>query len=82
MTQCIAIYDISGIQSFIFSTNKLREMVGGSKIVHKILFELLPQKLGYGNNNWEDEDFSKDIPSNNLYIQQMHAYNYRNYHFF
>lgn len=62
MTQCIAIYDISGIQSFIFSTNKLREMVGGSKIVHKILFELLPKKLGYENDNWENEDFSKEIP--------------------
>ena len=63
MTQCIAIYDISGIQSFIFSTNKLREMVGGSKIVHKILFELLPKKLGYEKDNWEDEDFSEKIPS-------------------
>ncbi|KJQ62165.1 Cas10/Cmr2 second palm domain-containing protein [Streptococcus cristatus] len=62
MTQCIAIYDISGIQSFIFSTNKLREMVGGSKIVHKILFELLPKKLRYDNDNWENEDFSKEIP--------------------
>ena len=55
MTQCIAIYDISGIQSFIFSTNKLREMVGGSKIVHKILFELLPKKLGYEKRNAEKD---------------------------
>ena len=66
MAQCIAIYDISGIQNFIFSTNKLREMVGGSKIVHKILFELLPEKLGYKEDNWKDERFSKEILDNRL----------------
>lgn len=66
MAQCIAIYDISGIQNFIFSTNKLREMVGGSKIVHKILFELLPEKLGYKEDNWKDERFSKEILENRL----------------
>lgn len=41
-------------------------MVGGSKIVHKILFELLPEKLGYKEDNWKDERFSKEILENRL----------------
>ncbi len=55
--QYIAIYDISGIQSFIFATNKLREMAGGSEIVHRALFEFIPEKLGYGESSWQDEKF-------------------------
>ena len=30
----LTIYDISGIQKFIFATGKLKEQVGGSNIVH------------------------------------------------
>lgn len=47
----LAIYDISGIQKFIFATSKLREQVGGSNIVHNILYELLPKVLGEYKNN-------------------------------
>lgn len=61
MEQVLAIYDISGIQSFIFATNKLREMAGGSEIVHRALFEFIPEKLGYGKSSWQDEEFSNVI---------------------
>lgn len=47
----LSIYDISGIQKFIFATSKLREQVGGSSIVHNILYELLPEVLGEKKKN-------------------------------
>lgn len=61
MEKVLAIYDISGIQSFIFATNKLREMAGGSEIVHRALFEFIPEKLVYGKSSWQDEEFSHVI---------------------
>lgn len=61
MEKVLAIYDISGIQSFIFATNKLREMAGGSEIVHRALFKFIPEKLRYGKSSWQDEDFSQKI---------------------
>lgn len=37
--RCLAIYDIMGIQDFIFSSNKLKENIGASAIVTKIFRE-------------------------------------------
>lgn len=39
----LSIYDISGIQKYIFDTEKLKEQVGASSIVHWILYEKLPE---------------------------------------
>lgn len=56
----LSIYDISGIQKFIFSSSKLKEQVGGSRIVHHILYELLPEVLGEekkeGKWNWQENE--------------------------
>lgn len=41
----LTIYDISGIQTFIFASSKLKEQVGGSKIVRDILYQILPKSL-------------------------------------
>ena len=41
----LAIYDITGIQDFIFSTPKLKEIIGASKLVEKILEKYLPDIL-------------------------------------
>lgn len=42
----LSIYDISGIQKYIFDTEKLKEQVGASAIVHWILYEKLPEVVG------------------------------------
>ena len=49
----LTIYDLSGIQNFIFSTQKLQDMIGASSIVHTALFENIPKMLG--KENWEEE---------------------------
>lgn len=41
----LAKFDVSGIQSYIFATNRLRENVGASSQVTKILEEYLPQSI-------------------------------------
>lgn len=41
----IAAYDVSGIQEYIFATNRLRENAGASLIVSNILQKCLPQAL-------------------------------------
>ena len=41
----LAIYDITGIQDFIFSTPKLKEIIGASKLVENILEKYLPDIL-------------------------------------
>ena len=48
----LAGYDISGIQDFIFSSNKLKENISASNIVHNILAEDLPNLIEtYAKNN-------------------------------
>lgn len=39
----LTIYDLSGIQSFVFATNTLREIAGASKIVHDALYKNIPE---------------------------------------
>lgn len=52
----LAIFDLSGIQKFIFATNKLKEIIGASAIVHDVLFEDLPDVLGVSPDSWKDEE--------------------------
>jgi hypothetical protein len=53
----LTLYDLSGIQSFIFSNSKLKTTVGASEIVHKCLFENIPEldKLNCKDGDWENE---------------------------
>ncbi|MDR0918759.1 MAG: hypothetical protein LBM93_05850 [Oscillospiraceae bacterium] len=53
----LTIYDLSGIQSFIFSNSKLKTTVGASEIVHKCLFENIPEldKLNCKDGDWKNE---------------------------
>ena len=44
-TYILAQYDISGIQNYIFATNRLRENVGASKNVSRILKQFLPEAI-------------------------------------
>lgn len=41
----LTIYDLSGIQNYIFATSKLREQVGGSKIVYALLNDEMREAL-------------------------------------
>lgn len=54
----LAIYDLSGIQSFIFASNKLKEMVGGSSIVTEALFGNIPSVLGEQREDWKSSVFT------------------------
>lgn len=49
----LAIYDLSGIQKYIFSTSKLKEQVGGSRILHNIMYRELPEVLGEEQEAWK-----------------------------
>lgn len=60
----LAKYDISGIQRYIFATNRLRENVGASYLVGKILKEYLPeiikgtlQEKGNVLTEWQGQEF-------------------------
>lgn len=54
----LALYDLSGIQKFIFSTNKVKEIIGASIVISKALFENIPQMLGEDTNEWKTKKFS------------------------
>lgn len=67
----LAIYDLSGIQSFIFATNKLKEMVGGSDIVTNALSENIPCVLGESREDWKGDNafsFSDSDVAKTVYI--------------
>lgn len=50
----LAIYDITGIQNFIFSTNRLKENLGGSIIVENASEDLLKKAINECNNTLEE----------------------------
>ncbi len=56
----LTIYDISGIQSFIFATNKLKEIIGASIIVNKILHREIPRLFGEAEDDWAENEFTFD----------------------
>jgi len=41
----LAVYDVMGIQRFVFGTNRLKENIGGSILVEKVLSLFLPQTI-------------------------------------
>lgn len=54
----LALYDLSGIQKFIFSTNKVKEIIGASIVVNKALFENIPEMLGEDTDDWKKGEFT------------------------
>jgi len=57
----LAVYDITGIQNFIFSTNRLKENLGGSIIVKNASEDLLKEAIKSKCNNTLEEIKSKEI---------------------
>lgn len=53
MTQYLAMFDLSGIQSFIFKTNRLKEIVGASYLVSRSLMENVRQLIGEEPEAWK-----------------------------
>lgn len=53
MGRFLVMYDLSGIQSFIFSTNRVKEIVGASYLVSKALFVNVPSLLGEALDAWK-----------------------------
>ena len=62
----LAIYDMSGIQKFIFATNKIREIIGASIIVHDALYENIPEL--FDEKNWQENNTFSSDKSGIVYI--------------
>ena len=52
----LVMYDLSGIQDFIFSTNRVKEIVGASCVVSNALFGNVPRILGEDRDDWRAYD--------------------------
>ncbi|WKV07856.1 hypothetical protein Q2T46_09800 [Thermoanaerobacterium sp. CMT5567-10] len=51
-----SLYDSTGIQNYIFSSNKLKEIVGGSELVRKMFKEFLIGAIKNCNFKYSDDD--------------------------
>lgn len=68
MSKILAIYDMSGIQRFIFATNKVKEITGASQIVHNALYKNVSECFGMKENDWENDKVTDDGKSHIIYI--------------
>lgn len=66
----LAVYDVMGIQDFIFNSNELKENIGASNIIYQILMEDLPEvikkNLTYYELDWRNSEVFKLPKDNNL----------------
>jgi hypothetical protein len=65
----LSLYDVRGIQEFIFSSSKLKENIGASILVAKVLDEYLKKainRLKHGISNWEDAEEFKIVNDDNI----------------
>ena len=46
--EVLAMYDVRGIQSYIFKSNAAKEIIGASKLVEKIVTEGLQEYINTG----------------------------------
>ena len=53
----LAMYDVRGIQNYIFKTNKMQEIIGASRLVENIIIEGLDQIIA--QNGWGGRGFSR-----------------------
>ncbi len=73
---CLSLYDVRGIQEFIFSSSKLKENIGASILVAKVLDEYLKEAINTSTNgiiNWEEvKEFKifkdKNVDAEIIYI--------------
>ena len=60
MTKRLYMYDVRGIQDYIFRTNKVKEIIGASIIVEKVIIDLFKDAVCYFNYNYNMKYNSKD----------------------
>lgn len=68
---CLAVYDMVGIQQYVFSSNKVKEIIGASALVQKALDTFLVESLDANGVDceWERADAPVDSPKGTvLYI--------------
>jgi len=76
MEKIVAVYDVTGIQDYIFASNKLKENVGASIIVQKLFEEYLVESIKKTDKtietDWQNlkelKILTKDIDVEILYI--------------
>ena len=56
MGRHLTMYDLSGIQGFIFQTNRLKEIAGASFLVSKALFSNVPELAGEEPDAWKTRE--------------------------
>jgi len=65
----LSLYDVRGIQEFIFSSSKLKENIGASILVAKALEEYLKEalnKIGNVKINWQENIEFEMLKNNNI----------------
>ena len=52
----LAMYDVRGIQNYIFRSNDLQEIIGASNLVENIIIDGL-ESIITGQSDWNREEF-------------------------
>lgn len=73
----IAIYDVRGIQNYIFKTNKVKEIVGASKIVDKLIINefknaINQEKIENTIIDWENAEKFEFDNNKNIQIEVLY----------
>ncbi len=76
--EVLAMYDVRGIQSYIFSTNRVRDIIGASELVENIIMrglEWIRKEQGWSEEkyllNWEEDDESAFLTDTNVQMQVL-----------
>ena len=74
----LAMYDVRGIQNYIFKTNKMQEIIGASRLVENIIIEGLDQIIaqnGWGREHfltqWEKDEPDAFLSNENILMQVL-----------
>lgn len=60
----LAMYDVRGIQNYIFRSNDLQEIIGASNLVENIIIDGL-ESIITGQSDWNREEFLTDWKNDN-----------------
>lgn len=73
--EVLAMYDIRGIQSYIFKSNLAKEIIGASKLVDNIIINGLEKCVGKENKeyliDWKNDDPQRFLKDKNIQMQVM-----------
>lgn len=77
--EVLAMYDVRGIQSYIFKSNAAKEIIGASRLVEKIVTEglqeyiktLEPSEQSRYMKDWESDDAEAFLKDSTIEMQVM-----------